>query len=149
MKSGSHRDLLFWSKMRCFQCKNRRWRLRLIETSISGDNHSVLHVQNDRSCLVLIETCYFVPKVAVLLTESTGGDLDQQRLLILVLKSRFCMHKTTGEGGNLYGLDILVLSTLLCVLKTTDEVWDPYRLVLLVLKSLFCMHKPTAKGWDP
>ena len=62
---------------------------------------------------------------------------DPQRLVILVLKSLFCMHKTTGEGCDPYSVDILVLNTLLNVLKTTDEVWDPYRLISLAQKSLF------------
>ena len=64
-----------------------------------------------------------------------------QRLVILVLKSLFCMHKTTGEGCKQYSTYILVLSTLLCVLKTTDEVWEPYRFVILVEKALFCLQK--------
>ena len=114
-----------------------------METSISDAKHAVVHAQNDWSCLVPTENSYSGPKVAVLQSKTTGWALDPQRekLLILVLKSRFCMHKTTGEGWNPYGLVILVLGTLLCVLKTTDEVWDPYRLVLLVIKPLFCMHK--------
>ena len=64
--SGTHRDLLFWSKSRCFGCKNRRLGLGPLETSFSGVNHAVLHAQNDRSCLGPIETCYSVRKVAVL-----------------------------------------------------------------------------------
>ena len=87
------------------------------------------------------------PEVAVLLAKNTGGVLDPQRPLILVLNSLFCMHNTTGEGGNNYSLFILVLFTLLCMLKTTDEVCDPYKLVSLVLKSLFCTHKTTDEGW--
>ena len=92
MRAGTHIDLSFWSKSRCFAFKNHRWGLVLT------------------------------------------------RLVILMLKSLFFMHKTTGEGWNPYSLFILELSTLLCVLKPTDEVWDPYRLVSLVLKSLFCMR---------
>ena len=72
-----------------------------------------------------------------------------QRLVILVLKSQFCMQKATGEGWNQCSLFILVLSTLLCVHKTPDEVFDPYWLVSLVLKSLFWMHKTTDEGWNP
>ena len=56
--------------------------------------------------------------------KTTGGVLDTQGLVILVLKSLFCMHKTIGEGWNQYRLFILVLSTLLCVLKSTDEGGD-------------------------
>ena len=69
-----------------------------METSNSGSNHPVLHVQNDR------------------------WGLGPLRLVILVQKSLFCMHKTNGEGWNPYGPDTLVLSTLLYVLKTTDVV---------------------------
>ena len=64
------------------------------------------------------------PEFAVLHAKTTGWVLDLQRLVILVLKSLFCMHKTTGDGWNQYSLFIFVLSTQLCVLKTTDEVWD-------------------------
>ena len=80
--------------------------------------------------------------MAVLHAKIKGGVLDTLTLVILVLKSLFCMHKTTGEGWNPYSLDTLVLSTLLRVLKTTDEVWDPYRLISLAQKTLFCMQKP-------
>ena len=90
--------------------------------SIYGANHAVVNATNDWSCLGPIETCYSGPEVAVLLAKITGGVLDPQRLVILVLKSLFCMHKTTGEGWNQYSLFVLVLSTLLRVLKTTDEV---------------------------
>ena len=89
-----------------------------------------MYPQNDRLCLGPIETCYSGPKAAVLHTKTTGGVLDTQRLLILVLKSRFSMHKTTGEGWNPYGLDILalvflMLSTVLHMHKRTGHVWDP------------------------
>ena len=60
-----------------------------------------------------IETCYSGPGVAVLHEKSTGGVLDPQKLVILVLKSLFCMHKTTGEFWNQYSLFVLVLSKLL------------------------------------
>ena len=72
-----------------------------------------------------IETCYSGPEVAVLHAKTTVGFFDPQRLIILVLKSLFRMHKTTGEGCNQFSLFILVLSTQLCALKITDEVWDP------------------------
>ena len=74
--------------------------------------------------------------------------MDPQRLVILVQKALFCLHKTTGDCWNPYSLDNLVLSTELCVLKTTDEVCVPFRLVSLVLKSLFCMHKTTGECWN-
>ena len=90
----------------------------------SGANHVVVHAQNERSCLGPIETCYSGPEFAVLHAKTTDWVLDPQRLVILVLKSLFCMHKTRGDGWNQYSLFIFVLSTQLCVLKTTDEVWD-------------------------
>ena len=37
-----------------------------IQTCHSGANHAVLHAQNDRLCLGLIEICYSGPKGAVL-----------------------------------------------------------------------------------
>ena len=69
-----------------------------METSKSDAKHVVVHAQNNMLCLAPIETSYSCPKVAVLHAKTTGWVLDPQRLLILVLKSRFCMHKTTGEG---------------------------------------------------
>ena len=41
---------------------------------------------------------------AILHAKTTGGVLDQQRLVILVKKTLFCMHKTTGEGWSKYSL---------------------------------------------
>ena len=69
-----------------------------IETSNSDAKHPVVYAQNDRSCLGPIETCYTSPEVALLHAKTTGGVLDPQGLVILVLKSLFCMHKTIGEG---------------------------------------------------
>ena len=66
-----------------------------IETSKSDVNHAVFHTQNDRSCLGPIETDYFGPEGAPLNPNTTGEVWDPQRLVILVLKSLFCMHKTT------------------------------------------------------
>ena len=120
-----------------------------METSGGDAKHAFVQSQNDRTCLGPIETCYSGPEDAVLHSKSTGGVLDPQRLVVLVLKSLFCMHKTTGEGLNPYSLDILVLITLLYVLEITDEVWDMYKLVSLLLKSLFCMHKTTDDGCVP
>ena len=72
-----------------------------------------------------METSNSDAKHAVLQAEITGEVWDPQRLVILVLKSLFWMHKTTGDGRNQYSLFILVWSTQFCVLKTTDEAWDP------------------------
>ena len=60
-----------------------------------------------------METCYSDPEVAVLHEKTTGGVLDPQELVILDLKTLFCMHKTTGEVWNEYSLFIHVLSTML------------------------------------
>ena len=61
VRCGTHRDLYFWSKSRCFASKNHTWGLGPMDTSNSDANHAVLHVQNDRSCLGLLETCYSGP----------------------------------------------------------------------------------------
>ena len=66
----------------------------------------------------LLETCHSGPEVAVFHAKTTCGGLDPQRLVILVLKSLFCMHKTTGEGCKQYSLFILVLITMFCMNKT-------------------------------
>ena len=81
--------------------QNRRSGLGLRETSNSDAKHAVVHAQNDRSGLGPIETCYSSPEVTVLHAKTTGGVLDPQGLVILVLKSLFCMHKTIGEDWNL------------------------------------------------
>ena len=99
--------------------------MRPIETSNTDAKHALVHAQNDRSYLGLIETCYSGPEVAVLHAKTTCGALDPQKLVILVLKSLFCMYKTTGE------------------------VWDQYRLVSLVLKALFYVKKKHRWGLEP
>ena len=71
-----------------------------------------------------IETCNSSPKVAVLHAKTANEGSDTKRLVILMLITLFCMHKTTGE------------------------VWDPWRLVILVLIMLFFMHKSTGEDWD-
>ena len=70
-----------------------------METSNSDAKHAVVHTQNDRSCLGPIETCYSCPEVAVLYGKSTGGVLDQQRLVILVLKPLYCMDEPQVGSG--------------------------------------------------
>ena len=82
-----------------------------MESGHSDAKHAVVNVQNDRSCLGPIETCHSGPEVAVLHAKTTGGVLYPQGPLILVLKSLFCMHKTTGEGWNKYSHFIIVLSS--------------------------------------
>ena len=135
--SGTHRDLLFGSKSRCFACKYHRSGLGPMETSNSDARHAVLLAENHWWGLGPIETCYSCTEVAVLHAETTGGVLDLQRLVILVLKSLFCMHKTTGESWYPYRLFILVQITLFFIHKTTGEVWYPKRLVLLSKSRCF------------
>ena len=43
--AGTHRDLLFRSKRRCFASKNQTWGVGPIETSNSDANHAVLHAK--------------------------------------------------------------------------------------------------------
>ena len=75
--SGTHRDLLFRSKSRCFASKKHTWGLWPIETSISDANYAVLYAQNDRSGLEPIEICNSAPKVAVLHAKTTDKGWDQ------------------------------------------------------------------------
>ena len=95
--SGTRRDLLFRPISRCFASKNYRWGLEPIEPSISGANHAVIHAQNERSCLGPLETCYSGPEFAVSHAKTTGGVLDPQALVILMLGTLFCTQKITGE----------------------------------------------------
>ena len=76
MRTGTHRDFKFWSKMRCFACKNHRWGLGHIETSNSDAKVPVFHAQNDSFCLRLLETCYSGPKVAALHPKTTHEGWD-------------------------------------------------------------------------
>ena len=80
---------------------------------MSDAKHAVVQAQNDRWGLVPIETCNSVPKVAVLHAKTTDEGWDPQRLVILVLKFRFCMHRMRGD------------------------VWYPLRLVILVQSRCF------------
>ena len=89
------------------RAQNDRWGLGQIETSYSDAKHALVHAQNDRSCLGYIETCYSDPEGTVLHAKTAGGVLDAQKLVFLVLKALFCMHKTTGEVWNQYSLFLL------------------------------------------
>ena len=68
--------LVCWSKSRCFAIKTHRCGRGPIEAGDSETKHTVLHAQNDRSCLVPLENCYSGPKGAVLHAKATdeGGD---------------------------------------------------------------------------
>ena len=60
-----------------------------METSNSGANHAVLHAQNDRRGLGLIETTNSRDNVAVVNAQGHRWGWDSQRLAILVLKALF------------------------------------------------------------
>ena len=96
-----------------------------METSNSDAMNAVLQAENHRWSLGPIETCYSGPEVAVLHEKPQVGSIHLQRLVILVLKALFGMHKTTDESWNPYSLFILVQITLFCIHKTTGGVWYP------------------------
>ena len=85
------------SKRRSFASKNHRWVLGPKETSNSDANHDVLHAQNDRWGLGAIEICNSSQKDVVLHPKTTDECWDPKKLVILMLITMFCMHKTTGE----------------------------------------------------
>ena len=64
--SGTHRDLLFWSRILCFVCKNQWLGLGPIETCYSGPEVAVLHAKTTGGVYSPAETCNSSPKVAVL-----------------------------------------------------------------------------------
>ena len=68
-----------------------------MDTSNAGDNHAVLHAQNDMWGLGPIETINSGYNVAVLNAQNHRWGLGHLRLSILVLKLLFWMQKTIGE----------------------------------------------------
>ena len=60
---------------------------------------AVVNAENDRSCLGPIETCHSVPEVAFLPGKATGEVCDPERLVILFLKSLFCIQKPQMRSG--------------------------------------------------
>ena len=62
--------LVCWSKSRCFAIKTHRCGREPIEAGDSETKHTVLHAQNDRSCLVPIETNNSDARHAVLHAEN-------------------------------------------------------------------------------
>ena len=97
--SGTHRDLLFDFKSRCFECKNHRWGLGPIETSNSDARHGVLPAENHRWVLGPIETCNFGPKVAGFHAKTIDEVWAPYSLVSLVIKSLFCIKKTQMKAG--------------------------------------------------
>ena len=147
--SGNCRDLLFWSKGRCFATKIHRWGLGPIAVSNSDTRHAMTNAQNHRWGLEPIETSISGANHAVLLCTKWQVRSGTLRDLYTGTKVAVFYPKTTREGWNPYSPFILALSTLPCVFKITDEVRDSYRLVSLVLKSLICMKRTTDEGWNP
>ena len=72
-----------------------------------------------------IEICNSGPRVAVLHAKATKEGWATYRLVIVMLKSLFWMHKTPDEGWDQYTSVIRDLNTMFCILKSTGEVWDP------------------------
>ena len=146
--SGTHRDLLFRSKSRCFASKNHTWELGPIETSYSDANHVVLHAQNDRWRLGPIETCNSGPKHAVWHAKTADQGWDPKRLKFWTkMRSFACKkhrwglgHIETSDSGDNHAVfhaqnDRLYLGLIeICYSgpkvaalhpKTTHECWDP------------------------
>ena len=115
--SGTHRDLLFGSKSRCFASKNHRWGLGPIETSHSCAKVAVLQAQNNREGLEPIKSFYSCAKHAVMCAKNHKWYLGP-------IQTYTSGHK------------VAVLHE-----KSTDEGWNPYRLVILVQVTLLCKHK--------
>ena len=150
--SGTHWDLLFWSKSLCFASKNHRWGRGPIETSVSGANHAVLHAQNVRWGLGTIETYNSVilclqNGVPIIRFTSFWG--FQPSFVVFGLKTVTFGAVLHAQNDRWYlgpletcysGPKVDVLHT-----KTTDEGGDPLRLVFLMLIMLFFMHKTTGE----
>ena len=173
MKSGTHRDLLFWSGS-CWFCMQK-------------PQVGSIHLQR----LVIL-----VLKALFCMHKTTGESWNPYSLFILVQIMLFCIHKTTGEvwytkrlvlwsksrcfacknhrwglgpiepsysGANhaevnaqndrscLGPIETCYSGPEVAVLleKTTGGVWDTQTLVILMLGTLFCMQKITGEVWDP
>ena len=68
-----------------------------IDKRYSVSKYALLYSQNNRRSLGAIETCNSGHNVAVVHTKPTDEGWVPWRLVILVLITLFCMHKTTGE----------------------------------------------------
>ena len=95
-----------------------------------------------------IETCYSGPEVAVLHAKTTGGVLDPQRLVILVLKSLFACTKQQMRAGT--HVNLIFWCKLRCFACTKRQVRcgthaDSYT----GPKVSVLQAKPTDEGWDP
>ena len=146
--SGTHRDLLFRSISRCFASKNNTWGLEPMETSNSDARPAVLQAENHRWSLGPIETCYSGPEFSVCMQKPQVGSIHLQRLVILVLKALFCMHKTTGESWNPYSFLFLCKSR--CFTYTKRQLRSGTHTDLYSRLKVAVLHaKTTDEGWDP
>ena len=68
--SGTHRDMLFLSRSRCFACKNHRWGLWPTETCNSSPKVPVLHAQNHKGGLYPVCSIYSCAKHAVMCAQN-------------------------------------------------------------------------------
>ena len=171
--SGTHRDLLIWSRSRCFACKNHRWGLGATETCNSSPKVAALHAQNHRrglepiqsiySCakhavrcaqnhrwgLGPIQTCKSGPKVAVLHAQNHRWGLGPLETGNSVANPAV-LH-AHNDRWCLGPIEICYSGPKLAVLhaKATGEGWNQYRLFILVLSSQLCVLKTADEVWDP
>ena len=147
--SGTHKDLLFWSKSRYFACKNHTWWLGPIETRNSVANHAVLPAQNDRCGLGTIETCNSGPKHAIFSCKKQKCGLEQIETSNSDANHAVLHAQNHRRGLGHTGTCNFAPKSLFWMNKATDEGRVLQRLVILVLITLFCMHKTTGEAWDP
>ena len=145
---GTHRDFLFWSRSRCFACKNHRW-LGPTDTSNSDARHAVLHAENHRWGLGPIDTSNSGDKVAVLNAQNNRWGLEPiepsnsgaNHAVVHAQNERSCL----GPLETCYsGPEFAVLHA-----KTTSGVFDLQAIAILMLGTLFCIQKITGEVWDP
>ena len=171
--SGTHRDLLFWSRSRSFGCKNHRWGLGPTGTCNSSPKVAVLHAQNHRrvlepiqsiySCakhtvrcaqnnrwgLGPIQNCKSGPKVAVLHAQNHRWGLGPIETSNSVANP--AVLRAQNDRWCLGSIEICYPGPKLAVLyaKATGEGWNQYSLFILVLSSQLCVLKTTDEVRDP
>ena len=173
MKSGTHRDLEFCTKRRCYANKDHRWGLGHIETSNSNARHAVLHAPNDRCGLGLTETCNSGANLAVFHAQNDSWGLGPIEISNCDAKNAVfhTQNDTWGLGpieacisganhdvfhaqSDRWGLGPIqtyntVPKDAALQSKSTGECGDPWRLVFMMLCMLLDMHKTTGHVWDP
>ena len=89
----------FGAKQAVLFAQIHRWGLGPIQTCNSGPKDDVLHEQNHRWGLGPIETSKSGPKAAVLHAKDTDEAWDQYRLVIVLLRTLFCLQKVQMRAG--------------------------------------------------